>query len=66
MSAAGMEHVIIATQISELGTDNLEWALICMIARAKELGKVITIECVPQQPLAMRNYVMTPHVRDAR
>ena len=53
MSATGMVRAVLLTQVVD------------MIA-AKEAGLVLTIETVPRVPLAMGNFDMVAHVREAR
>jgi hypothetical protein len=42
------------------------YSLARLIDDADRCGVVLTIECVPRQPLAMGNYAMVPGVRSKR
>lgn len=44
----------------------LEQLMQVLIQQARDWGYVVTIETVPLQPLAMRNYEMVGDVRKAR
>ena len=52
--------------MSHTNLEAIKWKAEQLVALAKQVNVVLTIETVPQQPLAMGNFEMKVDVRPAR
>lgn len=52
--------------MSHTNLEAIKWKAEQLVALAKQVNVVLTIETVPQQPLAMGNFEMHVDVRPAR